>query len=220
MNILIISDSLFFQEDVVPQLTTRHTITLMTSDEVDFGSLDSFAAHEVIWSFHCKKLFPAELCSSKRCINIHPGYNPFNRGHAPHVFSIVNGLPCGVTVHLIDETVDNGAIMFRTEIEVLPHDTSGSLYERILAEEKRILLARFDEFTEWDGEFEDPGGKGNINSRTSFTALGRLDMEHVGTLAEHLALLRSQTHDPFQNAYFMDGDRRVFVSVRLDPETQ
>src|SRR3990167_5518806 len=45
---------------------------------------------DLIFSLHCRQLFPKKLIQKVKCINIHPGYNPFNRGWFPHVFSIIN----------------------------------------------------------------------------------------------------------------------------------
>lgn len=33
----------------------------------------------LVFSIHCKQIFPIELVKSIKCINIHPGYNPINR---------------------------------------------------------------------------------------------------------------------------------------------
>ena len=45
-------------------------------------------------SAHCKQIFPAKLVENVRCYNIHPGYNPYNRGWFPQVFSIINKKKC------------------------------------------------------------------------------------------------------------------------------
>src|SRR5690349_163732 len=69
------------------------------------------AAADVVISLHSKQIFPPGLVSGARCVNVHPGLNPFNRGWTPHVFSLVNGLPAGATIHEIDAEIDHGAII-------------------------------------------------------------------------------------------------------------
>ena len=49
-------------------------------------------------SLHCKQIFPDELVKSMTCINIHPGYNPYNRGWYPQVFAIINKIKLGVKI--------------------------------------------------------------------------------------------------------------------------
>ncbi|MEK7257949.1 MAG: methionyl-tRNA formyltransferase, partial [Bacteroidota bacterium] len=51
--------------------------------------------YDLVISLHCKQLFPPDLVKGVRCVNVHPGLNPHNRGWFPQVFSILNGLPCG-----------------------------------------------------------------------------------------------------------------------------
>ena len=42
-----------------------------------------FDSYDLFLSLHCKQLFPDELVLNHRCINIHPGLNPYNRGWFP-----------------------------------------------------------------------------------------------------------------------------------------
>ena len=67
--------------------------------------------YNLIISLHCKQIFPSNLVKSITCINIHPGYNPYNRGWFPQVFSIINSKPIGATIHVMDENIDHGPII-------------------------------------------------------------------------------------------------------------
>lgn len=236
MNVLIISDHielLAFLPFVINK--SKHDITVKSSEEIDGGftmphipvdvvDFNDIDEYDVIWSIHCKNLFPKHVTESKKCINIHPGYNPYNRGHAPHVFSIINGKPCGVTVHRIDTTIDNGDIIYREEITVGEDDTSYSVYRRIIMLEMELLSKKFDDFTEWpeDRYIEDIGldgkkFKGNINSRKDYAELCKLDMDSTGTLREHINLLRALTHEPYKNAYFIaETGEKIYVSIDFD----
>ena len=37
-------------------------------------------SYQLVISVHCKQIFPKRLVENVLCINLHPGYNPFNRG--------------------------------------------------------------------------------------------------------------------------------------------
>ena len=39
--------------------------------------------YNLVMSIHCKQLFPTELVNNVRCVNVHPGLNPYNRGWFP-----------------------------------------------------------------------------------------------------------------------------------------
>nr|WED69134.1 formyltransferase family protein [Pectobacterium colocasium] len=74
--------------------------------------------YDLVFSLHCKQIFPNRLVENVCCINFHPGLNPYNRGWYPQAFSIVNGLPVGSTIHLMDTEVDHGEIIDQKEVEI------------------------------------------------------------------------------------------------------
>src|ERR1043165_3346946 len=95
--------------------------------------------HDLILSLHCKQLFPAGLVKKIRCINVHPGFNPYNRGWFPQVFSILNKKKAGATIHEIDEELDHGAIIAQKEVKIESWDTSLMAYEKIQGAEIELL---------------------------------------------------------------------------------
>jgi phosphoribosylglycinamide formyltransferase-1 len=64
----------------------------------------------------------------KGILNIHPGILPGNRGLDNLKWSILNGLPIGVTAHWIDERIDRGEIMFCKTVIVEEGDSIRDLY--------------------------------------------------------------------------------------------
>ncbi len=68
--------------------------------------------------------------TAKGWLNMHPSLLPFNRGKHPYYWSIVEGTPFGVTLHLIDEGVDTGPLLFQKEIAVEFEDTGETLYQK------------------------------------------------------------------------------------------
>ena len=64
-------------------------------------------------------------------LNIHPSLLPKYRGPNPYVQVIKNReKKSGVTIHLMDEGLDTGAILDQREVEVLPSDTGKELRAR------------------------------------------------------------------------------------------
>lgn len=51
-----------------------------------------------------------------KMINIHISMLPWNRGSYPNFWSFVDNTPKGVTIHLIDEGLDTGDILFQKEL--------------------------------------------------------------------------------------------------------
>lgn len=72
-----------------------------------------------------------------RILNIHPALLPKFGGkgmYGMHVHKAVieqNEKVSGITIHLVDEIYDNGKILFREKVDVLPEDTPESLAAKI-----------------------------------------------------------------------------------------
>jgi methionyl-tRNA formyltransferase len=171
-----------------------------------------------IISMHCKQIFPADLVAGVTCINVHPGYNPYNRGWFPQVFSIVNGLPLGATIHLMDDKIDHGGIIIQDFVKVDPQDTSFDLYRKIISLEKKLLIENIHDILNGEFEITCPPHEGNYNSLSDFRKMCRLDLDHVADLGTHLELLKALSHDPYRNAYYFVKGERYFVKVLIEKE--
>ena len=66
------------------------------------------------------------------CINVHASLLPKYRGAAPIQWSVINGeTKTGVATMLMDEGLDTGDTLVVKEIDILPDDTSGSMFEKL-----------------------------------------------------------------------------------------
>lgn len=177
-----------------------------------------FNAYDVFFSLHCKQIFPDILVKNHRCINIHPGLNPYNRGWFPQVFSIINGLPAGVTIHEMDTELDHGPIIFQRQIKINSYDTSGDVYERILQTEMQLLEEHFEELIEGAYSVSEMPTAGNINYMADFKALCKLNMDEKGTMREHINLLRAVTFAGYRNAYYEENGQKIYVTISFEQE--
>lgn len=178
-------------------------------------------SYNLILSIHCKQIFPPQLVNAVRCINVHPGLNPYNRGWFPQVFSILNGLPTGVTIHEIDEQLDHGAIIVQKEYTLEPFDTSGSAYNKIMALERDLVLQYFETIRDGSYKAVMPSSEGNLNLKKDFDALKCLDLNETATMGALIDRLRALTHPPYRNAYFLDKNgNKIFVKIELEAENQ
>jgi len=197
----------YFQNKYINENWIR---SIKVIDEID--SLVS--KYEVIFSLHCKQLFPSKLVQNVRCINVHPGLNPFNRGWFPQVFSIINNLPFGATIHEIDADLDHGPVICQKEIKIENWDTSLDAYQKVLDAEIDLLSTHLKLILsgEYQAKFV---GDGNLNLKKDFDALCQVDLGSVGTFKEHINKLRALTHGDYLNAYYIDdaGDK---IYMKLD----
>jgi len=78
-------------------------------------------------------IFRKELIEAARlgCINIHSGKLPRYRGMMPNFWQLYHGeKKVGITVHEINEKIDDGRIILQRDVEVQPRETLDSLMGR------------------------------------------------------------------------------------------
>ena len=239
-RVLVISDNQFLinafnaltagLEGVAIDYTcTKSNLTLLndTSLPVKINPVDvkaeweSLASrYDLIFSLHCKQLFPAQLVKTVKCINVHPGYNPHNRGWFPQVFSIINGTPAGATIHEIDELLDHGTIIARREVKINSWETSIDVYDRVQLLEVELLKENLMAILQGTYGAFAPEEEGNVNLKKDFNDLCRLDMNKEMTMGNAINHLRALTHGKYPNAFFIDPETgsKVFVKISLEKE--
>lgn len=241
-QILVVSDNprltTFFQEECanqgindIAEITYKYSAKNKNPSEmIELGatSIDvknrRFVAtaknsFDLIFSLHCKQIFPSDLVSSVVCINVHPGLNPHNRGWYPQVFSIINGKPIGATIHLMDSEVDHGKILDKIDVDVRLSDTSLDVYERVFQAEMILIRRTLLKVIHYELEGVAPSFDGNYNTIQDFKSLCHLDLEAVAPLGEHINLLRALSHGTFKNAYFINEQgKKIFIRVSLEEE--
>ena len=172
--------------------------------------------YNLIISLHCKQLFPNRLVSSIRCINIHPGFNPYNRGWFPQVFSILNKLPIGVTIHEMDDKLDHGPIILQKEVKISSYDTSYDVYKKIQNLEIELLTNNLRDIIDNNYKSILPKSEGNINFKKNFDDLCEIDLDKVVRFRDAIDYLRALSFHGYENAYFYDEDgRKISVEINL-----
>lgn len=173
--------------------------------------------YDLIFSLHCKQIFPIELVNSIKCINIHPGFNPFNRGWYPQVFSIINKLPTGVTIHEMNDQIDHGKIIAQKEIKINNWDTSLDVYNKILITEIDLLRDNLPDILNDNYNSVIPASDGNYNTIKDFKKLLEINTNETVKVKDFIDRLRALTHGDFRNAFFYDSEtgKKIFISIQL-----
>jgi len=171
--------------------------------------------YDLIISIHCKQMFSANIVNNIRCVNVHPGYNPYNRGWYPQVFSIINGLPLGVTIHEMDEQMDHGPIIIQKLYDIKPWDTSGSAYAELMVMERDLLLKNYTIIRDNLYAKQEPESEGNVNYKSDFVKLSELDLSEMTSVKELIKKLRALSHYPFDNCYYR-GESGKKIYIKLD----
>lgn len=150
-------------------------------------------------------------------VNFHPALLPVNRGWFPHVHSLVDGSPSGVTLHAIDDGVDTGPIWVQREVPASPTDTAKSLYDRLQA---AIIDMFADHWTDIRDGVLTPVPQDHARAihhrKSEVGALDRIDPDRAYTGRELVNLLRARSFGSRGFAYLEEADgRRVYLNLRL-----
>lgn len=98
----------------------------------------------VVAVYGTRILKPATLaCVAAPFINYHAGINPKYRGQHPGYWALAEGdvENAGVTIHLVDEGVDTGSVLYQTRVMFAPEDTIAS-YQHVQAAHAIPLFVR------------------------------------------------------------------------------
>ncbi len=106
-------------------------------------ALAAVAPDAVVLAGYLRLIGPAVLAAfGGRILNVHPSLLPSFPGlHGPRDALAAGVAVTGVTVHLVDATLDGGPIVAQEAVPVLPDDDEASLLARIHPVEHRLLPA-------------------------------------------------------------------------------
>lgn len=208
-----------------PLKTTEQTLYLEHTQELevldvkkDWQSL--LGKFDLIISLHCKQFFPAGLVKSIKCINVHPGFNPVNRGWYPQVFAIIEDTIIGATIHEMDEKLDHGPIIAQEKTFINSWDTSLEVYQRILELEIKLLSENLVPILKGEYIPQRMESEGILRTKADFNAICELDLDEVGEFKIFLNKLRALSHGEYKNAFFIDpvSGKKVYVKIDLEPK--
>lgn len=119
-------------------------------------SVNSEAARHILQALSPKAVFVVSTrmigratlnATSAPFINYHSGINPAYRGMYGGYFALANGEPehFGTTVHLIDDGVDTGDILYQSQVETDPRDNFHTYLWRLAAGSREIVISAMED---------------------------------------------------------------------------
>lgn len=99
-----------------------------------------------------------------KIINLHISYLPWNRGADPNIWSFLDDTPKGVTIHLIDEGIDTGDILFQKKVELNAQtETLSSSYSKLQSEIKNLFKENWDDIKKLNFNPQKQAGEGSLH---------------------------------------------------------
>ena len=138
-------------------------------------------------------------------INVHGSLLPKYRGAAPIQYAVKDGeAVSGVTIMLLDEGMDTGAILKKAEIKLDPKETTGSLFDKLSvlgAQTLTDVLAHIEEY--------ERNACPQDESQATYTAKIDKETAQIDWTQDAIVIERLiRTLDPHPGAYtWLDGKR-------------
>jgi methionyl-tRNA formyltransferase len=149
-------------------------------------------------------------------VNFHPAMLPVNRGWFPHVHSILDGTPTGVTLHAIDANADTGPIWAQRAVPLQPLDTAFTIYNRLQNE----IVALFRET--WPkikagGIVPTPQDESRAvyHKKSEIGKLDELNLNAVMRVGDVINLLRARSFGDRGFAFYEQNGQRVYLKLCL-----
>lgn len=176
-------------------------------DEAVIEELRAFQPDVIIVIAYGKILPKAVLDIPKYgCLNVHGSLLPKYRGAAPIQYAIKNGeSESGVTIMLLDEGMDTGAMLKKAVLPLDKKETTGTLFDKLSALGAKTLLEVLADLPEYE-----KNATPQDESQASYTAKiskeeAKINWQQDAAVIERLI----RTLDPHPGAYTLlqDGKR-------------
>ena len=121
------------------------------------------------------------------CINVHASLLPKYRGAAPIQWAIIDGEDVtGVTTMQMDEGLDTGDMIMKTEIAITPEETGGSLHDKLAQAGAELCVKTLKAVEEKTASFEKQGETTTAYAKMLDKKLGEINWEESAVKIERL----------------------------------
>ena len=161
--------------------------------------LDSYKA-DVMVVVAFGQILPREILelTPYGCINVHASLLPKYRGAAPIQWSIIDGeTVTGVTTMQMDEELDTGDMLLKTEVPLEPDETGGSLHDKLSAAGAKLCVETLKALEEKTVTPEKQGETPTKYARMLDKELGKIDWTKDAASIERLV----RGLNPWPSAY-------------------
>ncbi len=98
--------------------------------------------YDLVICYGYKHILSKDLIKKSKCfiLNLHISYLPYNKGAHPNFWAFYDKTPFGVTIHLIDEGIDTGPIIFQKNVTFNKNEVTFEETYKRLKQEIEILF--------------------------------------------------------------------------------
>jgi methionyl-tRNA formyltransferase len=149
-------------------------------------------------------------------INTHPSLLPYNRGKHYNFWALVEQAPFGVSLHFVDEGVDNGDLIAQSAISYDWEDSGKTLYEKACQQMVCLFRESYPSMRQlrFDRRKQNLEA-GSFHKANELEAASRIDLERPYTARQLLNLMRARTFAGHPGCWFDDEGSTYEVRVQI-----
>lgn len=123
----------------------KHCEVYQTDEKISIEELESIDP-DLIVSYGYRHIVKKPVIEKYegKILNLHISYLPFNRGASPNVWSFVEKTPKGVSIHLMDEGIDTGDIVFQKQVFLKTDYTLKQSYDILHKEIQSLFIKKWE----------------------------------------------------------------------------
>lgn len=101
---------------------------------------------DLIISFGYGHILKSNFIENCGCpiINLHIAFLPYNKGAHPNFWSFYDDTPSGVSIHLVDEGIDTGPILYKKQVKFDNEKTFADTYKRLKKEIEDLFMENIE----------------------------------------------------------------------------
>lgn len=154
----------------------------------------------------------------KGIVNLHPSLLPYNRGSHPYIWPIIQDTLAGVSIHYMNEEIDEGPIIDRRKVEKKPFDTAKTLHDRLMHEQFELFMKIWPDIKKGvEGDKQDLSN-GNTHYSKELDEICEIDLDEKVEARDFIDRLRGLTYPPKNLAYFRKNGEKYYLRLEILPE--
>ncbi len=171
---------------------------------------------DIVVSSGYEYIVPKEIIDvpEKGIVNLHPSYLPYNRGAHPYIWPLIDDTPAGVSVHFMNQELDEGPIIARREVNVRPTDDAKSLRDRLMGEQFKLFKDSWGDVLEGKSEVQRTE-LGNTHYKKELDDISQLDLDKEMEVGDVISLLRGLTYGDKGLATFEEDGKCFSIRVEI-----
>lgn len=148
-------------------------------------------------------------------INTHPSLLPYNRGKHYNFWALVEQVPFGVSLHMVNDGVDSGDVIAQMPLPYSWEDNGETLYVKAREAMVRLFRDNYPIIRKLDFPRQKQDlTLGSSHRAVELDAASRIDLDRSYCARDLLNLLRARTFTGHPSCWF--SDRGEMFEVRID----